>query len=550
MLMEQKEQGKPQQMPQQQPGGSPFMMLFLLLFMMFFLFDPGMREGAGSLAGSIMYPLYGFNDQYPHLTLFCAGVTMVLITTTIRHLFMDWVKMAEIQAKFKGFNKKMGELRKSGNFEKVQRLSQKHRPELMQMHAELQGYQMKPMVFTMVVAIPIFMWLHSFIEGIPDGGRSVSLPWEPKWWLDNRFVLPYWVALYSLLTIPIGQTYQRILKYVSFQKRLSLEEGTRHIRANQQFDVCTLAIEKLEEDKITYNEGKRKLKKAEELMAEKKHLDALELCEEVIAGIETVKKEHFEAQTELDVAREMMKREAHLDLGGAKKHLGEGERDFERGEYASALFYAKKAKRIIRELADMQSEKDKLLREIRDEVDKTTAEFPAIDMAKVEKVIEEAEKSKSRDVVSENLQQARREIKKAKQYLLDASKLKDNIEKALKKSQEMNIYHSDEAEHSQELEFHFREKDFHTFLKKGEKLLSTLNIKIEKKEAVLSDISHAELLIKNAMSFGGDVTKANEFLAEAKEAQGEGDDGKAGKLIKKAIREAEKAKEDAKKYSG
>ena len=548
--MEQKEQTGPQRQAQYpQPGGSPFMMMFLLLFMMFFLLDPNMREGAGNLAGGILYPLYGFNDQYPHLTLFCSGVTMVLITTTIRHVFMDWIKMAEIQAKFKGFNKKMGDLRKAGNFEKVQKLSEKYRPELMQMHAEMQGFQMKPMVFTMIVAIPIFMWLHAFIGDVPDGARAVSLPWEPKWWLDNRFILPYWVALYSLLTIPIGQTYQRLLKLISFRERLSQEEGTRHIRTNQRFDVCTLALEKLGEAMILYKEGKKNLKKAEDLIAEKKYLEALDICEEVAAGIETVKKEHFEAQTEIDVVREMMKREGHLEIAGAKKHFEEAQKDFERGEYSSALFYAKKAKRIIRELAEMQSEKDKLLKEIRSELDKVTGEFPDVDVTKVEEFIAEAEKSKNRELVSENIEQARREIKKAKQYFLDATELKEKLEKALKTVKEMNISHQDETELLKELEYHFRKKDFHTFLAKGEEILFTLNEKLEKKEGVLSVISHAELLITNAMNFGADVETASKLLEEAKEAQAMGDDAKAEELIKKTIEEAEKAKDAAKKYS-
>jgi len=548
--MEQKEQAGPQQQAQYpQPGGSPFMMMFLLLFMMFFLLDPNMRNGAGNIAGGILYPLYGFNDQYPHLTLFCSGVTMVLITTTIRHVFMDWLKMAEIQAKFKGFNKKMGELRRAGNFEKVQKLSEKHRPELMQMHAEMQGFQMKPMVFTMIVAIPIFMWLHQFIGDVPDGARAVSLPWEPKWWLDNRFILPYWVALYSLLTIPIGQTYQRLLKLVSFRERLSQEEGTRHIRANQRFDVCTLALEKLGEAMIYYKDGKKRLKKAEEQIAEKRYLEALELCDEVAAGIETVKKEHFEAQTEIDVVREMMKREEHLEIAGAKKHFEEAQKDFERGEYSSALFYAKKAKRIIRELTEMQSEKDKLLKDIRSELDKVTGEFQEIDVSRAEELVAEAEKSKNRELVSENVEQARREIKKAKQYFLDASELKEKLEKSLKTVKEMNIPTSDETELLKELEYHFRKKDFHTFLTKGEEFLATLGAKIEKKEGVLSDISHAELLMKNAMSFGADVEKASKLLEEAKEAQRMGDDATAEELIKTTIEEAEKAKDAAKKYS-
>ena len=547
--MDEKGATRTQQKAQQQAPSSPFSMLLVMMFMLLFITNQDLRNDFGTAAGGILTPLFGFDNQYPHWTLFCSGLTMIMITTSIRHIMMDWVKLAEIQAKFKSFNKKMNELRKAQNFSKLQELSERHRPELMQMQADMQSYNMKPMAFTMLVAIPIFVWLNSFISGIPDGATYVSMPWEPKWWLDGRMLLPYWVALYSLVTIPVGQTYQRILKYYSFKKRLQDEEGTRHIRANSLFDVCQLAFVKLDEDGVIYKEGKKKIVRAEEELKEKNFSKAIELCEDASLGIEDVKKDHFEAQTELDVTKEIMKRESHLDLHGAQKNLEEAERDFERGEYSSSLFYARKAKRIIRELSDMQSEKDKFLGDIRGDLKKALVEFPNLDISKVDAFIDEAKKSKSKDSINENIEQARREIKKAKQYVVDSSEMGENIDKALEKARALKIYQSDELEEIRELKHHLREKDFHNYLMKGEKLLREINERLDMKEEIQSDLSHAELLIKNAQSFGGDVATAERHLQEARDAFDSGKDDLAESLAKQTIREAEKAKEQIKKYS-
>ena len=71
----------------------------------------------------------------------------------------------------------------------------------------------------MIVAIPIFMSLYVFIGDLSY--PRISLPWKDGWSLDDKFTfLPHWILLYSLLSIPFGQSVQKILKYFSFKKKL------------------------------------------------------------------------------------------------------------------------------------------------------------------------------------------------------------------------------------------------------------------------------------------------------------------------------------------
>jgi len=53
------------------------------------------------------------------------------------------------------------------------------------------------------------------------GSTSLSVPWEYNASLKSTNVIPTWVLLYSLLTLPFGQALTRMLKYFSFTRRLS-----------------------------------------------------------------------------------------------------------------------------------------------------------------------------------------------------------------------------------------------------------------------------------------------------------------------------------------
>ncbi len=90
-------------------------MLITMLFMMYIIMNPGLRTGMGAFAGNVLEPQIGFDHLYPVLTFLCAGVLMITLTTIIRHMLIDWEKVADVQTKMAAYNKEMGEARKSGN---------------------------------------------------------------------------------------------------------------------------------------------------------------------------------------------------------------------------------------------------------------------------------------------------------------------------------------------------------------------------------------------------------------------------------------------------
>ena len=196
---------------QQPPAmGGMFLTMFLMLYI---IVNPGLRVVMGEVAESTLEPHIGFNDNYPALTILLAGMVMIAGTTIIRHLLVDWEQMADVQLKMQAYNKALSDARKEGQQARVQKLM-KMQPEVLMLQSGMMANQMKPMVFTMLIAIPIIMWLYNFVAGLP--GQALSLPWEPHWGLqERRWFLPHWIMIYSVMALPFGQILLRGLKLVS-----------------------------------------------------------------------------------------------------------------------------------------------------------------------------------------------------------------------------------------------------------------------------------------------------------------------------------------------
>jgi len=206
-MSEEQDSEKPVQPPAM--GG----MLLTMLFMMYIIMNEDLRDGMGAIAGSILEPRISFDYRYPAVTFLLAGVTMISLTTIIRHVLIDWEVMAETQSKMNAYNKEMSKARKSGNEARMRKLMAMQ-PQVMVLQSEMMSNQMRPMMFTMVIALPIIMWLRIFVEGM--GHPVLSLPWEGNYNLnDDLWFLPHWILVYSALSLPFGQILMRGLKMAS-----------------------------------------------------------------------------------------------------------------------------------------------------------------------------------------------------------------------------------------------------------------------------------------------------------------------------------------------
>lgn len=203
---------------------SNFGMLLILFGVLFVMIDPKLRTLAGTAMGFVLNPIITFDGRYPVLTIIMAGTIMITLSTLVRHFFIDWIKMARIQNTMRAFQKEFNVARRERDTKRINEL-QKTQKDLMGLQAEMSGSQMKPMAYTMLVVIPMFAWLWEFVASLDYS--AFSTPWNLRvdmfttnGVLFGSSVLPHWILLYSVLSIPFGQLLQKALKVWSWRNRV------------------------------------------------------------------------------------------------------------------------------------------------------------------------------------------------------------------------------------------------------------------------------------------------------------------------------------------
>jgi len=192
------------------------LLLLLVLLMMIFFIMPTLGPYLGEYVfGPILEPAIGFGGQYPVLTLFLAGLLVVLFSSLLTNFFTDWMKMGEAQETSKAFQKEIQKARKEGNTNRVSKLM-KMQPEIMKKQTEASGGMMKPMVFLIIFIWPIFMWLRVFLSGLPH--YYFTVPWANQ---VSFFSWPFnfgqsWLWLYLIFSLVIGQLLRAGLKYIAW----------------------------------------------------------------------------------------------------------------------------------------------------------------------------------------------------------------------------------------------------------------------------------------------------------------------------------------------
>lgn len=215
--------------------GSQMILMAVFMIAIMIMFVPSYRQGLGNLVGIPLTPLVGFDGEVPILTLLFTGLLMSFFSIIVRHLFIDWIDQARNARITSAFQKELREARTSNNTYKLKKL-QELQPQMMAQSLKTSQTQMKLMPVTMIVVIPIFAWLANFVY-IHVVSTAFSVPWELNADLTNSSVLPNWIILYSLLTLPFGQVLTRTLKFLSFSKKLhELETGVTRASKDEDLD--------------------------------------------------------------------------------------------------------------------------------------------------------------------------------------------------------------------------------------------------------------------------------------------------------------------------
>jgi uncharacterized membrane protein (DUF106 family) len=193
--------------------GSQMMLLMLFLLMMLFIM-PTFGPILGSYAGYALEPIIGFNGKYPILTIFFAGIIVVLCSSLLTNLFTDWLAMGRAQEISKSFQNEISQARKQGNTNKVNKLMKKQ-PEIMKLTTQSSSGMMKPMVFLMIIIWPIFIWLRGFLADLPY--HYFTVPWSSGVFIfDSMLPGGLWLWVYLIVSIVFGQVIRQTLKVLAW----------------------------------------------------------------------------------------------------------------------------------------------------------------------------------------------------------------------------------------------------------------------------------------------------------------------------------------------
>ena len=189
----------------------------LLMVSLLIIFDYRLRSALGKAVGMIFFPLFGFDYKYPVLTIFIAGSIVIVISSIIRHIAIDWVEMAKIQEKSMAITRELRKAMKSQNKYMIKKL-QKMQMEVMKEQGKISSNQMKLMPITLIIFIPIFTWIWEFLLHTPH--YFFDVPWKNHVnFFNNPVIIPNWMLLYMLLSIPLTQIVQYILRLKWKRKR-------------------------------------------------------------------------------------------------------------------------------------------------------------------------------------------------------------------------------------------------------------------------------------------------------------------------------------------
>lgn len=175
------------------------------------VFSQSVRTFFGKVVDIFMNPIVGYvGESNLFLILFVLAVVTALYSSLIQKYVVDQSFVIEFQEKMKVFQKEMREAQKTQNTFQLKRLEEQQ-AEMMQMQSTLMKEQMKPMLYIVIVSIPLYMWIYYYIGGHPSS--SLIFPfWGEKLLNDVVFAgFQFWLVWSFVSSLAISQIIRKVL---------------------------------------------------------------------------------------------------------------------------------------------------------------------------------------------------------------------------------------------------------------------------------------------------------------------------------------------------
>ena len=156
------------------------------------------------------------------------ALLLILATITgfysslIQKYTIDYEKMSEVQEKLKDFNVKFREAQMSGD-ERLIKKMQARQQAILNEQMQMTQQQFKPMIYIMIVTIPIFFWIYEKIRYMPmpgevtaaiaDLSNSIVIPFAglSSYFDIYLWVFPLWILWYLLCSLCMTQIIRKAL---------------------------------------------------------------------------------------------------------------------------------------------------------------------------------------------------------------------------------------------------------------------------------------------------------------------------------------------------
>ena len=216
----------------QQPEMPPMPSMMPMLIMMFLILILYWFDGSDHVIGSKLDYVLRFldmNGEMPIVTLFVVGAIMASLSAILRSFFMDMIEQAKTQQIMSAFNKELRQARLENNTNKIKKLTSMQ-PQMMAKNMENSNKMMKAMPFTMIIIIPLFLWVRYFVDVTvrEAGNLAFSVPWAHLDLMQTIWFMPAWILVYTMVSIPFGQIVNRLIRTYKFKKylqKLESQEG-------------------------------------------------------------------------------------------------------------------------------------------------------------------------------------------------------------------------------------------------------------------------------------------------------------------------------------
>ena len=179
------------------------------------------RQTIAGVVDIIIGPFVAMGLPFFALILILATITG-FYSSLIQKYKMDYEKMAEVQEKMKDFNVKFREAQMSGD-ERLIKKMQARQQAMMAEQMQMTQQQFKPMIYILILTIPIFFWIYEKIRTMPMAGEvtaaiadlsnSIVIPFAglSSYFDIYLWIFPLWILWYMLCSLCMTQIIRKAL---------------------------------------------------------------------------------------------------------------------------------------------------------------------------------------------------------------------------------------------------------------------------------------------------------------------------------------------------